>query len=401
MASDTINLYGPNGFETKKAPKLMNPDGSPVAPEFNSIADDMGKLNPAFAYNAQTLNPNSLAGFQKYKTESMRDGPSQWANTQGQIIDAQKQQGLDKNATNAQTQLQSLLSNIGSKGNHGGSAAMMGADLGKANMFANQGTFQNANMNKLNVASQDETNRVNQLGAFSDAEAKLGQYNTGIQNDASKLNIQNQLSELGAGRDFNKYIYGEDMKKWAADRTALAMENAAGKGGGGSMFDKAGKMVTDGVDFISNPGKNILGANNDLGKAWDVANLVTNPIAQANAVFGGGGSWVCTKIHEAVKLSLAEGKALFRLRRFALRHNEGLARAYLYEYSPLTEAMSRQGVDFKDYKWFIDECVKLVEAGKMKEAFAFYTEKIFGMISKFWPECQDQYFKRYIQTGEF
>jgi len=390
-----MKAYDPND------PEFMNPDGSAKAPGFNSILDmNTGQLNPGFQYQAQTLNPQSLAGFQKYKGEALREGPSAWANLQNQNLELQRGNAIDKLGQQGDSSLAGALRALGSKGGvSAGSSALAASDMAKAKMMGKQGAFRDYQQGLNTTALEDEKNRVAQLGQFADAEAKLGMQNVNIGNEANKFNVGNSLNELGSGRDYNKFLYGEGMKKWASDRTATAMERAAGKtGSGGGMMSTLTNMGTAALGPMGPGGiaTDYLG-NRIGGDAGKALSAISNPIQAVT-----GGSWVCTKIHEAVGgLTAKEASGLFKLRRFSLKKNKGLASAYLHSYAPLTSAMEKAGIDFAQIKWFIDEVVERVASGKMEDAFSFYTKQIFQWISEFWPECDDKYYVKYIQTGEF
>jgi len=277
-----FNGKNPDGYDPSN-PAFMNPDGSAKAPGFNSMLDpNTGQMNAGFQYQAQNLNPQSLEGFQKYKGEALRTGPSAWAGLQNQNLEMQRGNAIDKIGLQGDASLAGALRTLGSKGGiASGSGALAASDMARQKMLSKQGAFRDYQQGLNQTALQDEQMRVDQLGKFSDAEAKLGQFNVTNQNQGSQFNIQNSLAELGAGRDYNKFLYGEGMKKWGADRTATAMENAARGGGGGNS--QMSSLLNFGTQAASMDPFNLAGQiGGDAGKA---ASWITNPVGNIGKTF--------------------------------------------------------------------------------------------------------------------
>lgn len=246
-------------------PNNLNPDGSMKAPQFNSQLGADGRFStPGFNFNPTTVDPSGLKGFSQFGQEAMRTGPSQFATLQNQLANNNAASQMGKVGAQGAGSLMQSLNALGSRGNRGGAGALLAADNMKNQMFSKQGVNADLQKNLLNIASTDEQNRVGQLGAFSDAEAKLAGANANIMNQGNQFNIQNQLGELGGQRQQNQFVYGEGMKKWAADRTAAAMENSANAAkGGGGMFggidplnpvgSMVGKKFGNTAGFLANP----------------------------------------------------------------------------------------------------------------------------------------------------
>lgn len=110
------------------------------------------------------------------------------------------------------------------------------------------------------------------------------------------------------------------------------------------------------------------------------------------AASNNSGSWVCTEVHKRNPMDKKEAFALFKLRRYALKKDEAMARFYLYDCKKLVENMLGMNADWEKSQAFIKRVVELVNLGRMNEAFKVYTKNIVESIEDFWPECTHEQF---------
>jgi hypothetical protein len=73
----------------------LNPDGSPIAKEFETILDKDGNLPDKYKYNAQQLDPNTLEGYSMLKTIAQAQGPSKYAEAANKQSEMGRQDTID------------------------------------------------------------------------------------------------------------------------------------------------------------------------------------------------------------------------------------------------------------------------------------------------------------------
>lgn len=240
--------------EIDQADKGLMPDGSPMRPEYFSLIDPKtGLMMDQYQlkvgdYSGKTIDPNSLEGMQAYKKEALRTGPSVYATLQQQLLGQKKNTDMDKAVAEGAAGGANARSQLAMRGGLNQGAALQIALQGDRNVLnAKQGVNRDYNSNNLQLMSDDEKNRLAALQGFTGMETNLGQFNTNIQNDASKFNIGNKakadeynitrsLEEKRAADVQDLEIYKEQQKKWAAERQATATQNSGSGGGGGCCF---------------------------------------------------------------------------------------------------------------------------------------------------------------------
>lgn len=210
----------------------LNPDGSPIRPEWQSLLDPEGKLKSQYQLSVEKLDPTQMQGYQKYKTEAMRTGPSAWANMQlqGQAQAAQAQRAAA--AQQAMTGSNQAMSQLAMRGGLGaGARTSLAKQSARDLMAARQGVSRQEGINRLNLLSSDEQNRIQQLGNLASSETDIGKYNTTLAAQEKEKNLSNLLREVEGKRGFDMGTYQEQMKKWAAGKQADATSNSGGGGG--------------------------------------------------------------------------------------------------------------------------------------------------------------------------
>lgn len=182
--------------------------GKPLRPSWQSNLDADGTMKDVYSMK-DTLNRESL---DQLRREANRVGPSEWANIQsGMAADQVAKQNTGTTAT--------ALTNMAMTG---------GSSAGSRERIASAGA-QNALMQTQNayrnIASQDETNRLNALNSSVNAELSYGNYDKDLQ----QYNIGNALNDTTQKRLFDTNNYNEQMRAWASEKTAAAAPSGGKK----------------------------------------------------------------------------------------------------------------------------------------------------------------------------
>lgn len=215
----------------------LNADGSPIRKNFDTIANPDGTLKDAYVMNISGLDPSTWAGYSKYQQEALRSGPSAWATLQNQQQDLTTLGNKESAARQAQSGMNAGISNLASRGGVSNSARGLATRNASRDMLmARQQAARAGDVNKLNIATTDEGNRVGQLANLTNMENTIGQFNTTLQGKQKEYNINNMLRENEGKRAYNDLTYTEQMKKWSAAKQADATANSGGGGGGGCCF---------------------------------------------------------------------------------------------------------------------------------------------------------------------
>jgi hypothetical protein len=225
-------------IETQKLTEEMkkqglNADGSPIAPEFQSLVDPTtGQLKKDFQLNIQQYDPNSSEGYKKFKGEALRTGPSAWANLQMQKQQMEQQDAQGAAARQGLSSLNQGFSSLAQKGGLGvGSRTRLAAQGMKDLLAQRQQVNRQGISNRLGIQTTDEENRQKQLSQLMGTDTDLGKYNTTIGAKQSEFNMNTLLQDKQAKDSFATNKYTEQQKKWAAERQAQATERSSGGGG--------------------------------------------------------------------------------------------------------------------------------------------------------------------------
>lgn len=209
----------------------LNPDGSPIRAAFDTIANEDGTLKQNYQMNLSGLDPSQWEGYQQYKQEALRKGPSAWAQIQSQQADATAMANKEAAARQAQSGMNAGIQNLATHGGvSSGARGLAARSSSRDLLMARQNAARAGDTAKLNIASTDEGNRVGQLGQLATTEQNLGQYNKTLEGKQQEFNIQNMLNEQSQKRAYNDNTYNQQMSTWAANKQA---EATARSGGGG------------------------------------------------------------------------------------------------------------------------------------------------------------------------
>jgi hypothetical protein len=221
--------------DAKMLAQGMNPDGSPVRPEYQSLLDPAtGLLRSEYISKPGTLDVAGLQGFQELKKRALTAGPSAWGQMmtdKQRMEEAQQKDAAARQAMAGAAQARSALAMKG--GLSSGAGERLAAGGARDLMLQRQGVASQGQMARQGINLEDEAQRMKLLPQVSEAEAKLSQYNLGLQNTAADTNILRALEEKRAKDSQDLAVYQEQIKKWAAERTAQATERAPSGGGGG------------------------------------------------------------------------------------------------------------------------------------------------------------------------
>lgn len=198
--------FNPNA---NPVPVMTGPDGRPMTPGYVSIGDDItGLLKDP--YNLKNnLNTEAL---DQLRAETLRQGPSKWAQLQAVT---QGDQIAKQNASNIQAAQNNLAATGGLRG---GAAERLQTAGANSSLMASQNMRQN-------LATQDEQNRMTNLRALPGMEQSAAQY----QNDINKYNIEGAKNEMLQRRAFDVNNYNEAMRGWAAQKAAAATPSGGKK----------------------------------------------------------------------------------------------------------------------------------------------------------------------------
>ena len=205
-----------------KDPGQQNPYDPPFQPApFNPLID-MNQLS-------STLNniPVDMSGINAYRSQALRSGPSTWASLQktqnAQKMGQQKEQATQQAATTtAQTE-----ADLASHGGLSSGARERAAEGGATNAMNMQQEIQRqGNLNDLQTGINDETNRIQQLGALPGLE------NTATQPLFQKAQILTNagMAENQAANQYNENLYNTNMSGYGANQSANAQIASAPSG---------------------------------------------------------------------------------------------------------------------------------------------------------------------------
>jgi hypothetical protein len=200
-AMNSGNYQGPYPVDPKT--------GKPLAQKFNSMIGADGLLSANLQLGSGGYDPRAI---EAQRTEAFRTGPSQWSQLQ-------KSAQSNQLARTQQGQLAQGLDRLAATGGlSGGSRERMIKDS------MTQGLLNRQDLNSK-LAIQDNQNQMSTRNNLVGQELQLAGFNQGTQ----QYNIDKSLNERLQERAFNTNNYNEQMRAWAAERTAAAAPSGGGK----------------------------------------------------------------------------------------------------------------------------------------------------------------------------
>lgn len=220
----------------------LNPDGSPMAPEYKSLIGADGNLDSKYKLaDWQNVNPNTQA-LDMYKQTALRDAgtSSPWAKMMLEQQGVQQAQNVDNAGTSAANSFLQASSQLAKTGGvSGGARERMASKASNAAMIGQNQVARQGQLDQLNIKTQDETNRMSglqNLQGMQNSQADAQFKNAQMSQETNKYNTGNLIGETDKQRLWQQDQWKQKMQSWGANKSADAQAKAAGGGGGGSCF---------------------------------------------------------------------------------------------------------------------------------------------------------------------
>lgn len=191
--------------------------------------------NPAYvtAYDPTTMSLSDYltgkydhSGYDAYKAEALRKGPSGWATAanldQGVQAANQREKGVSaNNAATAQAE-----DDLAARGGLSSGARERATTDGSKNYLAmSQDIARQENLNHMQIGMNDEQNRIQELSTVPGMEQSQAQMWEG----ARQQDINNTTAENERRNQYNQNLYNQQMTTWRANRQADATQNSGKK----------------------------------------------------------------------------------------------------------------------------------------------------------------------------
>jgi hypothetical protein len=201
--------------------------------------------NNAMSYEqlGTTVNPLLDAiqldkrGLEAFRNDALRTGPSKWAGLAKKNIMLQERQARDlgrRESAGQAAQARSMLAMRGGLTSGARERVAKSAAKDYMNMSQQIGATGQTNLSQIDM--NDEQNRINMLSQLPGMEVQALQpelQKTQLYGQAKQYDITNrynqQKDDIKSYNDYAQKVYEEQMKGWAADRTASGMENSGKK----------------------------------------------------------------------------------------------------------------------------------------------------------------------------
>lgn len=211
----------PNGSPFDSSSPYSPYYGQPSAPGFTQGYDP--KTMSMTDYLQGVYDPS---GFNAFKEQALRHGPSAWASlaTQDQALQSAKARDQDASQANAQTA--QAEDDLAARGGLSSGARERATIEGSKNYLSMaQGVQQQKNLNDMQIGMNDEQNRIQELSQLPGME----QSQAGMWENAKNNDVTNAISANDKANAFNQNLYNTQMQAWGAQKQAQATENAGKK----------------------------------------------------------------------------------------------------------------------------------------------------------------------------
>lgn len=215
----------------------LNADGSPVAPEWNSLLNPDGSLNGKYKLaDWSNVNANQDA-LNLYRKSALRDAGtnSAWADLMLKKQEQEQAQNIDNSANQGTSNLLSTLSTIAKSG--GLSRGARERQIRSTNlnsMLDKNKIFRQGQIDRTGILTQDENNRMSglqNLQGMENQQADILFKNQQAQKTIDQNNLSNLLKEIEGKRSWDQNAYKERMSAWAANKQSEAQAKASSGGG--------------------------------------------------------------------------------------------------------------------------------------------------------------------------
>lgn len=191
----------------------------PVRPDYTSLLDPSGNLPD----NYRVKPDFTSAGYDKMTERAIGGKSSPWLKMMLGQARLGKSNALQAGASQAESGLASGLGTLARSGGYtSGSRERLARDAARNMMMVGQGANRDFTSNALTAQSQEATTNNDFMKTLSGID--LDRTKTKATTD--QFNVKNQMDEVMAKRAADLKVYEEQMKQWAANRTAEATENS-------------------------------------------------------------------------------------------------------------------------------------------------------------------------------
>lgn len=197
-------------------------------------------------YNSQPLRPNYIAaydpntmsltdylsgkydhsGFDQFKSEAMRRGPSAWANLATADQAFQANTNREKGAAQVNAQTAQAQDELAARGGLSSGARERAATEGSKNYISMaQDNARTETGNKLQIGMNDEQNRIQELSQVPGMEGQQAS----LWENAKAQDVANTANENERRNAYNQNVYHEQMQGYMANQQANATMNSGKK----------------------------------------------------------------------------------------------------------------------------------------------------------------------------
>lgn len=222
--------------QKKKAEEMkaqgLNPDGSPIRPEYDSILNPDGTLPDNLKYNPTLIDPSSLEGYNMIKEIANKGiGESDFANILKQQNNMNRENNIDAASRQGAAGTRMAINNLATRGGvSSGARERIAAGGARDLTMAKQGAYRDASTNLLDILKADTARKDNATKQFAEAEGKISFANNDLTNNASQYNLENILKDRAGRNDWNMDTYKSQLDKWGANKQAEATRRSGGGG---------------------------------------------------------------------------------------------------------------------------------------------------------------------------
>jgi hypothetical protein len=341
------NKYSPHGFSAGSpwGTMLPSPYGkwrpdAPATPSYFNGYDpeSMSTTNPLdMQLNGINLDKR---GLDQFRNEALRTGPSQWASKAGEQQNLEEMQAREHAGRQAKSGSAGAMSDLAMRGGLTGGARERVAKSGARNYLdVTQDTARQGSQNRLQIGVNDEQNRIQQLGMLPGMETQALQpdfQKAQMLNQSKEFDVNAMMQEAQNRNIFTGNAYNQQMKGWAAEKTAKATADS------------------------------------------------------------GGSCWLISRLAREVKLPADEAGLLTRFKHYMLGIDPDGSKFYIRRCGKLIENMDAAGFDWPAFRWFNDGLMSLMRAGEQEAAYSFFRAALADLLMKFWPECPHKLYMREV-----
>lgn len=234
MYDPQINAVKAEVDKYSMAAQGLNPDGSPIRPEFYSLLDpETGRLLQEYVLENGQIDPEKLADYQAFRKEATRTGPSEWAKLMQAQQAIAKDSAMDEAARQAGSSQALAQSQLAMRGGlSSGARERVARDAANNLLGKRQEIGRGMNASNLQMLTEDEKNRMGLFERLPGMEVGIQEFNIGQKSKQDQYNISNALEEKRARDTQDLAVYQEQLKKYGADRQAAATAQSNSGGGG-------------------------------------------------------------------------------------------------------------------------------------------------------------------------